>query len=146
MEKMAGTTMVWQPMTKMTFIGPNSRTPSRRRCLMANPSLVTKMTQKKQMLIVTQMLVALSIHHTSFVYVSLMMALQFATIHAQRNPIGTRATRIDIARRGCRYRRRSVEQTTWTWITSDASIQTTTSVVRTTATMEMAYALHGTDE
>ena len=54
--------MVWQPMTKMTFIGPNSLTFSFLRSLMAKPSLTTKMVQKKQMLMVMTMVVALSSH------------------------------------------------------------------------------------
>lgn len=57
-----GTIMVWQPMTKMTFIGPNSLTFSFLRSLMAKPNLTTKMVQKKQMLMVMTMVVALSSH------------------------------------------------------------------------------------
>lgn len=104
-ESIAGMIMVWHPTTNITFIGPKSLTPSLLRWWMATPSLVMKMAQKKQTLIVVTILAALSNQTSDCGVSAFAIVLQFPTIYTKRKLIGIRATRIDTQRTIVRYRR-----------------------------------------
>ena len=57
-----GIIKLWQPMMKMICMGPNCRNPSLCRCHKASPNFPTKTAQKKKILMVVVMFVALASH------------------------------------------------------------------------------------
>lgn len=123
-------------MTKMAFMGPKSLTPSLLRILIANPSLTTKMMQKKQMLTVTMTLVVFSSHGPKTL--TFMIFIAFNTVKVNRNPMGAMAMRMDTTRRSRRYRRRRFAQTTCTCRTSELSMKMTTKKTKMTPAIEVA--------
>lgn len=104
--------MVWQPMMKMTCMGPNFLKPSCLRWRMAKPNLMINTLEKKQMLTVMQMLLALWSQTIGLKSIASTMYCEFSTTTAMRKPIATRAKTRETARTRCRYKGRVVVQIT----------------------------------
>lgn len=90
-----GMIRVWQPMMKIICIGPNCCSPNFRLAFKASPSFVTKMMQKKQMLMDAVMFVALPSHSNDEKFSAARMYFEFSTTKAKRNPTASRAIEIE---------------------------------------------------
>ena len=138
MSHVPGMTRVWQPMMKMICIGPNCCSPNFRLAFRASPSFVTKMLQKKQMLMDAVMFVALPSHSNDEKLCAASMYFEFSTTKANRKPMASKAMEMEHPRMIWRWISLRVTHTTRVWRTSESSRQIRSSSVSTFPAIEMA--------